>query len=538
MSVNATIKNNNSVQVNIQAENGAKVNVRYGDTIPAKWRGQWDAGETYAALEKVAHLGSSYVCVKNCSGVDPEADVTLGDGTQGQHWILIAKKGDPFEYSDFTEEQLETLVGPPGPTGPTGPAFEYSDFTPEQLEKLKGPPGPTGKSGVYVGSGTMPEGYNVQVDPDGNGFDLGAFIEEELQKAKDSGEFDGPQGVQGPQGEQGPPGERGPQGVPGPQGETGPRGIQGPQGETGPRGYSPKVSKTYIDNGVRIEIESYDEDADAIVKEVFTLENGQDGSSKWEDVTGKPFDENNVLNPEALPDTVATKEYVDESADPEVFIATHGETTYAEIVEAHNAGKACFCKHTNGNGLIPLAYVMSTNVRFACGFTGSTMIMTTVSKNDVWSQITMQDLLKKNGDTMTGDLTLAADPTEAMHAATKQYVDDIAAPEVFVATYGTTTFEEVLEAYEAGKLCFCMSKNGNLMLPLVSCMPFYAGFSNVEENILRNYTINMSDVWNATATYICATVSNVSASDNGKFLRVVDGKWAAVALESAEGGSF
>lgn len=42
-----------------------------------------------------------------------------------------------------------------------GPAFTYEDFTPEQLEELRG------KSGVYVGSGEMPEGYDVQIDPFG-----------------------------------------------------------------------------------------------------------------------------------------------------------------------------------------------------------------------------------------------------------------------------------------------------------------------------------------------------------------------------------
>jgi phage-related tail fiber protein len=36
------------------------------------------------------------------------------------------------------------------------------------------------------------------------------------------------------------------------------------------------------------------------------------------------------------------------------------------------------------------------------------------------------DGLKKTGDTMTGDLTLYRDPTQAMHAATKQYVDNMA----------------------------------------------------------------------------------------------------------------
>ena len=31
-----------------------------------------------------------------------------------------------------------------------------------------GPPGPPGASGVYIGSGDMPEGYNVQIDPNGD----------------------------------------------------------------------------------------------------------------------------------------------------------------------------------------------------------------------------------------------------------------------------------------------------------------------------------------------------------------------------------
>lgn len=45
------------------------------------------------------------------------------------------------------------LQGPQGETGAQGPQGEQ---------------GPQGVSGVYVGSGDMPEGYNVQIDPDGN----------------------------------------------------------------------------------------------------------------------------------------------------------------------------------------------------------------------------------------------------------------------------------------------------------------------------------------------------------------------------------
>lgn len=59
-------------------------------------------------------------------------------------------KGEPFKYSDFTQEQLNALKGPkgdkgePGPPGPKGEPFKYSDFTAEQLQALKGPKGDNG----------------------------------------------------------------------------------------------------------------------------------------------------------------------------------------------------------------------------------------------------------------------------------------------------------------------------------------------------------------------------------------------------------
>ena len=71
---------------------------------------------------------------------------------------------------------------------------------------------------------------------------VGQSIEDALQQAKDSGEFDGPQGPKGDAGEtgpQGPRGEIGPQGPAGPQGmtgQTGPRGETGPQGPRGEKG--------------------------------------------------------------------------------------------------------------------------------------------------------------------------------------------------------------------------------------------------------------------------------------------------------------
>lgn len=58
-------------------------------------------------------------------------------------------KGEPFKYSDFTQDQLNALKGP---KGDKGEPFKYSDFTPEQLLALRGPKGEPGSGGGQVSS--------------------------------------------------------------------------------------------------------------------------------------------------------------------------------------------------------------------------------------------------------------------------------------------------------------------------------------------------------------------------------------------------
>ena len=58
-------------------------------------------------------------------------------------------KGEPFKYSDFTQDQLNALKGP---KGDKGEPFRYSDFTAEQLLALKGPTGDPGSGGGQVTS--------------------------------------------------------------------------------------------------------------------------------------------------------------------------------------------------------------------------------------------------------------------------------------------------------------------------------------------------------------------------------------------------
>lgn len=64
-------------------------------------------------------------------------------GPQGEQG-LPGPKGEPFKYSDFTQDQLNALKGP---KGDKGEPFKYSDFTAEQLLALKGPKGDPGTGG-------------------------------------------------------------------------------------------------------------------------------------------------------------------------------------------------------------------------------------------------------------------------------------------------------------------------------------------------------------------------------------------------------
>lgn len=66
-------------------------------------------------------------------------------------------KGEPFKYSDFTQEQLNALKGP---RGDKGEPFKYSDFTAEQLLALRGPKGDPGSGGGQVTSQPI-ETYEV-----------------------------------------------------------------------------------------------------------------------------------------------------------------------------------------------------------------------------------------------------------------------------------------------------------------------------------------------------------------------------------------
>ena len=87
-------------------------------------KGQWVAG-TYERLDLVTDAGSSYLSLKdeNSSILTVTAD-----------WLLVAEKGDAFEYSDFTPAQIAELQQP---AADAIASIEAVELSVEQAEALR-----------------------------------------------------------------------------------------------------------------------------------------------------------------------------------------------------------------------------------------------------------------------------------------------------------------------------------------------------------------------------------------------------------------
>ena len=96
----------------------------------------------------ITYENGDYVNVGKVVGKDGEPGPAGADGAQGPK----GDKGDTGPQGDPGPAGTDGAQGPKGDTGPAG---------------ADGAQGPKGESGVYVGTGDMPEGYNVQIDPEG-----------------------------------------------------------------------------------------------------------------------------------------------------------------------------------------------------------------------------------------------------------------------------------------------------------------------------------------------------------------------------------
>ena len=72
--------------------------------------------------------------------LDKETTIPLIEGLGKSAYAIAVAHG----FRGTEQEWLDSLKGPQGDPGPKGDPFQYEDFTPEQIESLKGPKGEDG----------------------------------------------------------------------------------------------------------------------------------------------------------------------------------------------------------------------------------------------------------------------------------------------------------------------------------------------------------------------------------------------------------
>ena len=79
--------------------------------------------------------------------LDKETTIPLIEGLGKSAYAIAVAHGFRGTEQEWLDS-LKGLQGPQGEPGPKGAPFQYEDFTPEQLEALKGPKGDSGKNGL------------------------------------------------------------------------------------------------------------------------------------------------------------------------------------------------------------------------------------------------------------------------------------------------------------------------------------------------------------------------------------------------------
>ncbi|MBQ6707585.1 MAG: collagen-like protein [Clostridia bacterium] len=92
------------------------------------------------------------------------------------------EKGDKGDKGDKGETGEKGEQGEKGEPGEKGDKGDKGDKGEAGEKGEQGEQGIQGASGVYIGSGEMPDGYNVQIDPNGNAVNLATeeFVREEI----------------------------------------------------------------------------------------------------------------------------------------------------------------------------------------------------------------------------------------------------------------------------------------------------------------------------------------------------------------------
>lgn len=310
----------------------------------------------------------------SASGLDagsaPTVTKTVRDGVV--HLAFGVPAGAKGDKGDQGEKGETGDQGPQGPKGDTGAKGDKGDTG------AQGPKGDTGERGLQGVQGERGE-QGVKGDK-GDAFTYGDFTAEQLAA------LTGPKGEKGDTGEQGPKGDTG---------DPGPQGIQGPPGPAG-SGSGDMLSSVYDPQGKAQDVFAY-ADGKNVLYVTFTL--------------GEQDDFGNF--------------------------ACTADHTVEEVFAAVNAGRSVIARtpittqYGTAYDQLQLGYVNQITDCLQVSFFSNTKYGTRVFEMfedgcQYYAELlAAEDIgaLPTSGGTMTGALTLAGNPTENLHAATKQYAD-------------------------------------------------------------------------------------------------------------------
>lgn len=387
-------------------------------------------------------------------------------------------KGDTGPQGERGPQGIPGAQGIPGETGPQG------ERGPQGPKGDKGDPGQKGETG----SGFVVKGYygtvsalqtSVKNPAVGDAYGVGASEPYDIyiyDGVTRTWINNGP--LQGAKGDPGPKGDKGEPGEQGPKGDTGPIGKTGPQGEQGIQGQKGDPGK--------------DGATGPAGKDGITPTIGANGN--WylgtED-TGKPS------RGETGPQGPTGPQGETGPQGPQGPAGDNANVTKDAVVGAL--------------GFAPISAddVPVKSVNGATGATKSTFYVTVTPENN---------------NSATADKTAA----EVYAAYAAGY-----------AVYAIVTFD-ALEVPLELPLVSAVSMSGIILLGFAALGSMAPNSAPTYPTITYNGTVGKWYAWLGTlarASDIPA-IPAVTVADNGKFLRVVNGAWAAVEIANANGGSF
>jgi len=196
---------------------------------------------------------------------------------------------------------------------------------------------------------------------------------------------------------------------------------------------------------------------------------------------------------------------VDKKAGDDVFVATYGTTTYSEISQANASGKVVLLKYDNDTE--DLVFTLSSDSyengyhTFSALYSNADQSIShaevRVSDQDVWSGPVYKDV--ESLDHKVNSISAAS--TNAQYPSAKAVYDAIQnAGGTFYAEYGTTTYQEVDDAYSAGKNVIAFDSGGYLyILKQTSELGDDTfRFSRTDGNSVYTLTLDITDEWSSS----------------------------------------